>query len=268
MSDLLSVVIPIGGVDEWLDIAVASALDQEGLAEVGAELEVIAVFNNGAAPPQNWKFKDDPRVRVLHDPRPLGPGGAGQAGINAARGQFLVCLDADDRMLPERLRLQLEWLRLHPETTLVSSQVDWIDGAGEVVGAFALPAADDVRAQLIGLNVCPHSAWMARMDAVRQIGGYNLSMNQMEDYDLLLRVGALGPIAVLPQTLTEYRLHSEQMSRTVRPNGHYVRTIGVHRRALGAAIGMSRWRVMLAGRWWELQQWLMFIGRKVRGALS
>lgn len=268
MSDLLSVVIPIGGVDEWLDIAVESALNQTGLSDLDAEIEVIAVFNNGAEPPAGWRFSADPRVRVLHDPLPLGPGGAGQAGIDASRGNYLVCLDADDRMLPERMQLQLKWLRGHPEATLVSSQVDWIDGAGKVIGAFSLPTADDVRAELIALNVCPHSAWMARMDAVRRVGGYNLSMNQMEDYDLLLRIGELGPIAVLPQTLTEYRLHPEQMSRAVRPNGHYVRTIAKHRRALGSTIGMPRSRVALAGLWWELQQWFMFFGRKVRGARS
>ncbi len=257
---LVSVVIPIGGVDRWLDIAVESALAQSDVA-----LEVVAVFNNGAEVPENWGPLADPRVRVIFDPAPLGPGGAGQAGVDAARGEFLACLDADDRMRPGRLRRQLETLSADPEVVLVSSRVDWIDDEGKVTGRFDLPSGPDIRAELIKLNVAPHSAWLARMDAVRAVGGYDLGMNQMEDYDLLLRLGVAGPIAVLPEALTEYRLHPEQLSRAVRPNGHYVRKIADRRRALGDAIGVSRGRVALARAWWEMQQWIMYIGRKVRG---
>ena len=258
-AGMLSVVIPIGGVDQWLDESVASVLSDEQL-----DLELIAVFNNGADVPENWRFLEDPRVRVIHTSESLGPAGAGQRGIDAARGEFLVCLDADDVMLPERMQSQLEWMRRHPETVLVSSQVDWINEVGERVGAFELPTGPDVRAALLKLNVAPHSSWMVRLSAVRQVGGYDTSMRQMEDYDLLLRLSLLGPVAVLPETLTHYRLHDDQMSRAVRPNGDYVRTIRSGRRRLGEELGMSRARVARSGLWWEVQQWLMFWGRKVR----
>ena len=256
----MSVVIPVGGVDRWLDEAVASVL-----GDGRPDLEVIAVFNNGAEVPKGWRFLEDSRLRIIYTPDSLGPAGAGQRGIDAAVGEFLVCLDADDVALPGRLDRQLAWLREHPETVLVSSQVDWIGPEGEPVGAFELPSGGDVREELVRLNVAPHSSWMARLSAVREAGGYNIGMRQMEDYDLLLRLGVLGPIAVLPETLTGYRLHPEQMSRAVRPNGGYVREIARGRAALGRAIGMSRTRVLRSRIWWESQQWIMFVGRRVRG---
>lgn len=257
---LLSVVIPIGGVDRWLEPAVRSVLSQTGV-----EFEVIAVFNNGATVPEAWWPKDDTRVRTIVDPLPLGPGGAGQRGIDAAQGEFLVCLDADDVMLPGRMRTQLQWLTQHPECVLVSSQVGWIDADDTPVGAFELPTAADVRQSLLSLNVAPHSAWMARLSAVREAGGYDPTMHQMEDYDLLLRLAVRGTVAVLPETLTQYRLHPTQLSRAVRPNGHYVSTIARRRRALGKALGTPGWRVRAAQLKWEAQQWIMFVGRKVRG---
>lgn len=256
---LLSVVIPIGRVDRWLDQAVESVL-----ANSGADFEIVAVFNNGAKVPQDWPYLGDPRVRVLFDPAPLGPGGAGQAGIDMSRGEYFVRLDADDVMRPDRLRLQLDWLQRHPETVLVSSQVGWIDGEGQSTGHFKLPSGPDVRPQLMRLNVAPHSSWMARMSAVHEAGGYDLAMTQMEDYDLLMRLAVLGPIAVLPETLTDYRLHAAQMSRAVKPNGRYVRTIAKRRRLLGEAIGQTRARVLRSQIWWEAQQWIMYFGRKVR----
>lgn len=259
VTGLLSVVIPVGAVDEWLTESVESAL-----AQTGVDLEVVAVFNNGAEVPEDWSPLNDPRVRVLYFPEPLGSGGAGQAGIDAARGEFFVRLDADDRMKPGRLKAQFDWLQEHPETVLVSSQVDWIDGVGQVTGSFKLPSGEDIRMSLLSLNVCPHSSWMGRMSTVRDVGGYDLNQHQMDDYDLLMRLGARGKVAILPKTLTEYRLHSGQMSRAVKPWGSYIRVITKRRRALGRAIGASGLQVAKARFWWETQQWMMYIGRKLR----
>lgn len=258
-TGMLSIVIPVGRVDRWLDTAVASVLGDDTL-----ELEVIAVFNNGARVPAEWSFATDPRVRVLYTEDSLGPAGAGQWGIDVASGEFLVCLDADDIAYPGRLRKQREWMEQHPETVLVSSLVDWIDAEGDRVGSFSLPHGADIRSELVKLNVAPHSAWMARLDAVRAVGGYKIHMKQMEGYDLLLRIGLIGPIATIGEVLTGYRLHAEQMSRAVRPNGEYVAEIARGRRDLARAMGVGRVRTLAARVWWEAQQWMMFVGRKIR----
>lgn len=255
----ISVVIPVGRVDRWLDEAVESVL-----AEDAIDFELIAVFNNGAEVPVGWRFLDDPRLNVIFTPKSLGPAGAGQLGIESARGRYLACLDSDDLALPMRLRSQHDWMEAHPEAVLVSSQVDWIDEEGRRVGAFDLPTGADVREELLRLNVAPHSSWMVRLSSVREVGGYDLAMSQMEDYDLLLRLGALGPIAVLGETLTAYRLHGKQMSRVVRPNGDYIHRIASSRSALGRAIGVGRLRIARARCWWETQQWVMFFGRRIR----
>lgn len=268
MTDLLSVVIPVGSVDEWLDLAVESVLEQEGLSDLDADFEVITVFNNGAAPPENWKYLTDSRIQIVYTPDRLGPAGAGQMGVEASRGELLVCLDSDDLMKPGRLRAQLQWMRDHPEAVLVGSQASWVDETGSEVGKFKLPTGDDVRHDLMRLNVCPHSTWMVRMPLVRKIGGYDLSMNQMEDYDFLLRIGCLGPLGVLSETLTGYRLHTQQLSRAVRPNGSYIKTIARSRKLLGEKLGVSKSRVLMNRFSWEFQQWLMYFGRKARTLFS
>lgn len=259
---LVSVVVPIGGVDRWLDEAVDSVLASEDV-----DFELVAVFNNGAEPPSGWRPGADPRVRVVLSSARLGPAGAGQAGIDAARGEFIAHLDADDRMHPGRLAAQRDLLRARRDTVLVSSRVGIIDGEGRRLRDFALPVGPDVRAELVRLNVAPHSAWMMRAATVRGIGGYDLGMGQMEDYDLLLRLSVVGPIAVLDAELTEYRLHASQLSRAVRPNGHYVRVIAARRQALGAALGFRSSTVRSARLRWEVTQWTMYAGRRVQGWL-
>lgn len=268
MNDVLSVVIPIGEMNQWVDIAVESALSQTGLEELGAELEVVTIFNNGALMPTNWKFASDKRVRVIEIAESLGVGGAGQTGIDAARGSFVFRLDADDVMRHDRLALQVQCLRRSPDTVLVGSRVECIDTEGVTVGAFNLPTGDDIRVALLSENVCPHSSWGVRKSALVTVGGYDSSMNQMEDYDLLLRLAKLGPIAILPEALAKYRLHPHQVSRMARPNGHYIATIAKRRKALGQVLGAPDWQIWKARVAWEAEQWLMFIGRKLRTMLT
>ena len=262
ITHLISVVIPAGQVDEWLDLSIRSALASEGV-----DLEVV-VSLNGATIPDGWWALREPRVVVLEDPKRLGAAGATMRGLEHARGEYYAHLDADDLMTPDRLARQVTALMKRPELTVVGSEVAWIDPAGDRVGAFSLPTGADVRSGLLRENVVPHSAWLTRMALVRELGGYRTDMPQMEDYDFLLRAGAKGPIANLGGELTQYRLHPGQLSRSVLPTGRYVRTVLRGQRELGRTLGRSRVRTWLGSSWWWLQQWLMWGGRKLRGLLQ
>lgn len=102
------------------------------------------------------------------------------------------------------------------------------------------------------------------MEDVRQVGGYDPLQTQMDDYDLLLRLAVRGEVAILPSTLTDYRLHGAQMSRAVKPWGRYIRVIRDRHRDLGAAIKIQATAARIRSLWWEAQQWIMFLGRKLR----
>ncbi len=66
---------------------------------------------------------DDTRMRVLRTERNLGPSGAMQRGIDAAQGEFLIRVDADDVSLPGRFSMQMAFMRAHPETGLSGGAV-------------------------------------------------------------------------------------------------------------------------------------------------
>lgn len=52
----------------------------------------------------------DPRIRYLSNGRNLGAGPARNAGLDAARGQYVAFLDSDDRWAPEKLSRQLAFI--------------------------------------------------------------------------------------------------------------------------------------------------------------
>lgn len=94
---LVSVVVPAYNVGTaFLRDAIASALGQ-----TYGNLEVIVV--NDASTDNTMECVgafSDPRLRVIDLPENSGPSAARNAGTEAAKGEWMCYLDADDRMLP------------------------------------------------------------------------------------------------------------------------------------------------------------------------
>lgn len=99
----VSVVIPVYNCTERLEGAIRSALNQ-----VPGPLEIIVVDDASIDPIDPAALAAvDPRVRVIRHEINRGGGAARNTGIDAARGEFIAFLDADDRWLPDKLKLQL-----------------------------------------------------------------------------------------------------------------------------------------------------------------
>ena len=65
----------------------------------------------------------DPRMRIITLDRNVGPGGAAQRGIDAAVGEYIIRVDADDIMLPERFAKQVALLDSDPSIGACSGHI-------------------------------------------------------------------------------------------------------------------------------------------------
>lgn len=104
----LSIVIPSYNMEQWLPIAIESCLDQ-----TDPDLEIIVV-NDGSqdrtAEVAATYEKLDPRVRVINQEN-KGLGATRQIGQDAARGQYITWLDADDFLAPNAVHDMLSVAR-------------------------------------------------------------------------------------------------------------------------------------------------------------
>lgn len=248
----VSFVIPAGTADAWLQDAVASAL-----ASDHPDVEIIVVLNT--ARQDGFSLPQDPRVTVDRHPGRIGVAKANQRALELASGEFIAHLDADDVAGVRRASIQAAYLIEHPTTVAVGSRVSAIDETGRVVAAFPTAQGPDVRADLTRWNGIVHSSAMFRMESVRAVGGYDTAIPLMEDYDLLLRLALIGPIAGLPDDLVKYRIHNEQLSKSFRPFGSYMSTIMRRRRALADHVGIPRRRRLANDAWFTAVQWGMYL---------
>lgn len=103
--DLISVIVPVYKVEEYLDRCVQSIADQ-----TYRNLEIILVDDgspdNCPAMCDAWAQKDG-RIRVIHKEN----GGGAQArnvGLDLASGEYIAFVDSDDYILPEMYTLLMD----------------------------------------------------------------------------------------------------------------------------------------------------------------
>src|SRR5215471_5853035 len=101
---LISVVLPVGNVAEFLPACLDSVLGEPG--QPGGDLEVIAVDDasrDGCGAILDRRAGQEPRLRVIHLAENAGPGPARMRGLAEATGAYVWFVDPDDLLADGRL---------------------------------------------------------------------------------------------------------------------------------------------------------------------
>ena len=207
----VSVLMPVRDAEAYLAEAVASILCQ-----TFADFEFL-IIDDGSADRTRQILRRfevvDPRVRVWERPA-TGFTKQLNFGLGLCRGEFVARMDGDDVAAPDRLRLQVEHLRRHPEAVVVGGAYDLIDSRGRLLRR-EWPATDDAALQshaLDGQTPIAHPTALMRRSSVREVGGYDESMRTGQDNDLWLRLGEVGELACVPAVVLGYRQHPKSVS--------------------------------------------------------
>lgn len=163
--------------------------------------------------------------RIVYSPAPqnLGITKNRNRGFALAKGTYIAVLDCDDLWLDkDKLAKQVEFLESHKDHVVVGTNVTVINGEGRKTGELHYALTDtDIRQKMLMRNQFTHSAVLLRRSYLPLPKPYDEggAVSIWEDYDLFLRLGLVGQFANLPELMTSYRLHGNNISITQKKNG-------------------------------------------------
>jgi glycosyltransferase involved in cell wall biosynthesis len=205
------ILITAFNAQRYLDATLESARGQ-----TLRDLQIIVV-NDGStdatAAILDRHARADARIQVITQENRGIPRSANQ-GLAHCTAPYVARLDSDDLALPNRMETQAAFLDAHPQVVCCGSDIGIIDAKGRFLTDWTLPRDDQGIQQKLLAGHCSvsHPACMIRRGALAQVGGYNEHFAMCEDLDLFLRLGEIGKLANIPQTLTHYRLHAGSIS--------------------------------------------------------
>lgn len=209
----ISVVMPANRITSFLGPALESVVNQ---LAVGDELIVVA---NGQESDQVKHFVsngyEDSRIRIVTC-REHGISNALNFGIHEARNELILRMDSDDEMLENRIALQRNWFRLNLDGILLGTQITYICAHGQKIAEsdFAKHPLDNGRGIASSVEIA-HPSAAFRKQAFLAAGLYREHYEPAEDLDLWLRLAKLGKVENLEESLTNYRVHNEQISKKI-----------------------------------------------------
>ncbi len=208
---LISVIIPAYNAERTLQETVDSVQNQ-----TFSEIEII-IINDGSTD-QTWNLiqsLDDLRIRAFSYENG-GVAVARNRGISHATGEFVAFIDADDLWTPDKLELQLDALKQHPEAGVAYSwNYFYYESTGNRVSGHGANFEGDVYAPLLQNNFLENgSNPLIRRQAIEQTGEFDSTFPHCADWDFYLRLAAQWHFVRVPKHQVIYRQSSHSMSST------------------------------------------------------
>lgn len=212
MPPRVSIIIPTYNRANLLSVAITSVLKQKF---TDFELLILDDASMDSTHEIVKPFLTDSRVRLIIHPDNIGITANRNYGLSIAQGNYIAMLDSDDVWLDDcKLTRQVELLDSHPELGIVGTFAQKIDADDNLMGTITHHTADiSIRNNMMRKNQFIQSSVLIRKQALDDVGWYDENIPIWEDYELWLRIGTLYQFRNIPEFLTGYREHPNNISK-------------------------------------------------------
>lgn len=183
---------------------------------------------------------DDPRLRVVRLDHTGNAAGVRNAGLAAARGDYVAFLDDDDLWMRPKLAIQLAGLQ-QSGCRWGYSAFDRIDEHGRILIDPRVvpwrPHRGWILEQLLRIEaIVPLPTVMAERSLLEEAGGFDETFWFCEDYELWFRLAARAAVHVEETRLARVRVHARnQQADRAGVHATWVRVYALTARTLGDA---------------------------------
>lgn len=193
----------------------ADALES-GLQQVHPFREIVVV-DDGSTDDTASVAARFPQARYVRQEN-RGLAAARNSGLRLSTSNFLIFLDADDRLLPNAVEAGLRCLEANPAAQFAYGGFRYIHPTGEISSEVPVTeCGPDPYLTLLRCNcVSMHATVMYRRHALVEAKGFQEQLRACEDYDIYLRIAREAKIVCHPAVVADYRRHGHNMSRDAK----------------------------------------------------
>jgi glycosyltransferase involved in cell wall biosynthesis len=206
----VSVVIPCYNQARFLRESIQSALRQ-----TCRPVDVIVVDDGSTDETATIArtYSDVTYVRQAN----AGAPSARNRGLGLSQGEFVLFLDADDRLWPEALSQGVAALADHADWAFVTGHVRLIaaDGTPETVPPQEHAAGDQFLALLRSNYIWTPGVVLYRRSVLESCGAFDPAARASADYELNIRIARQHAIGCHHAEMLDYRRHGDNMSADV-----------------------------------------------------
>ena len=224
---LITVLMPAYNAEKYIYEAIVSVLNQDF-----TYFELL-IINDGSTDATEEIIKNfsDHRI-VLINQQNLGFAVALNRGLMESRTDYIARMDADDICLPDRLRVQYDFMKNNPDCVIAGSDADFIEMNGDFVFTYSPGWHSNEEKHQIGITKCPyvHSSVIFKKNIIIEAGGYNPNAYTFEDHLLWLKIFKEGTAFNMPKVLVKVRFSPGSM--TIDERWHLRRFLQIKYKAL------------------------------------
>jgi glycosyltransferase involved in cell wall biosynthesis len=202
----ITIVVPCHNHGHLLAEAVGSAVSSRSVEVVvidDGSTDCTAEVISGFEPAAGVAFHSIQQANI-------GLAAARNRGLQESRGEYIVFLDADDRLTPDGLDCGAAALDAHPESAYVFGRCLMMTRDGALMPTPSEPQiTGNHYRELLQRNYIGASATvMFRRDAVERAGGFNPAVDATADYELYLHIARHHPVYDHAQLVAHHRTHA------------------------------------------------------------
>ncbi len=140
---------------------------------------------------------------VIDEAEHLGRARAAKMGLDAATGDYLMLHDDDDALVPQALERLSHYLDAHSDDIAVTCGYEKVleEGGRQTLLKRHAPELLPTLYDMAERNRILTIGTLFRASTYREVGGMNMRVDALEDWDLWLRLMTKGDIGVIPDIL-------------------------------------------------------------------
>jgi glycosyltransferase involved in cell wall biosynthesis len=245
----LAVVLPSDDADRWIDAALHSLVRE---ANDGIEVVVIDSSPTSRSREIAQNYSDRLLLRVFERCDLQSWQSKTNFGVQVSESSHICWLGVDDVWLPGRAAAVRSWIEAAPQAALHLGPGMIIDKSGRKLGVWQCPLRANseiestlVTERLLVQNFVAAPAPVFRKDAWLACGGLDEDLWYAADWDIWLKLAALGPVHYHGVVTIGFRIHGGSLtvtgSRDARDFANQMRSVFErHFKKLGGSRSLER----------------------------